>query len=780
VALFSGADAVLLAPLPYAEGERLVAVQEAAGNGEPGRIGYLTFLDLRERSKQFAGLAAVGSASATLAGDGRDAERVSAMRVSAAYFDVMGLRTEAGRLFDASEDTPGPARRVAVLGQALWQRRFGGDPGVVGRPIEIGGAPFVVVGVLPELRDDLVAERTFGNAQIYFPLGYDPAADYACRTCRHLQLLGRLAPAATKASAKQELDGLFARLARDHPTQYDRPSATVVTLAEVWLGPVRPVLLALACGVGLLLLSACANVANLLLLRARDRAHEIAVRTALGVSRARLARQLLTEALLLALAGGVCGLLIAWCALVLVAEAGPAQIPRLAGATLDARAVAVGLGLVVLCALAFGLVPLVQLLRNDTAPALHGGRRTGDLVTWRARAWLVGANVVAAAVLLVGSGLLARSLQRLLAVETGFDPAGVLTAQLNLSGPAYRGDDEALNIAATLRFYDAVLERTRALPGVEAAAAVTTLPLGGGVDGFGLHVIDRPLANPEQAPSADRFVVTPGFFETLRIRLIRGRALAARDAQGAPAVAVVNRRIADEIFPGEDPLGRAIALGPPEAEPRTIVGVVDDVRHQGLDGPPGYQVYVPQAQWAWAETQLTLVLRAGTDPASLAEPLRRSVRQFDAGQPLTRVERYTDLVAATTGTRRFTTGLLASFALSALMLALVGLYGALGVVVSQRRREIGVRLALGARATQIRRMVLAQGLRPVVAGLAAGSALGALGAFALRSLLFGVEPLDPVTFAGSLVALLACATLACAAPAWRASATDPATTLRAE
>jgi putative ABC transport system permease protein len=294
---------------------------------------------------------------------------------------------------------------------------------------------------------------------------------------------------------------------------------------------------------------------------------------------------------------------------------------------------------------------------------LHGGRRTGDLVTWRARACLVGANVVAAVVLLVGSGLLARSLLRLLAVEPGFEPAGVLTAQLSLSGPAYRGHDEAANIAASVRFYEAVLERMRALPGVEVAAAVTTLPLGGGVDGFGLHVVDRPLANPEQAPSADRFAVTPGFFETLRVPLIRGRTLDERDAQGALAVAVVNRRLADEIFPGEDPIGRAIALGPPEAQPRTIVGVVGDLRHQGLDGEPGYQAYVPQAQWAWAETQLTLVLRARTDPASLAEPLRRGVRQLDPGQPLTRVERYTDLIAATTGTRRFATALLAFFAL---------------------------------------------------------------------------------------------------------------------
>ena len=781
VALFSVVDAVLLVPLPYREADRLVAVQEVARGGEPSRTGYLTFVDLRARAKSFAGLVAASDASATLAGDGKDAERVRAIRVSAAYFDVFGLRPSAGRVFTEGEDRPGAARRVVVLGNGLWRRRFGGDPGVVGRPLDLAGTPYVVVGVLPPLRDDLVAERMFRGAELYLPLGYDPAADFACRTCRHLQVFGRLAPGATLASAGRELQALFASFAAEHPSEYDEPSAQLLTLADLWLGPVRPVMAALGCGVLLLLLSACANVSNLLLLRAHERAHEISVRTALGVSRGRLARQLVTESLLLALAGGTAGLLPAWGALQLLAVLGPAQLPRLGGAGLDLRAAAVGLLLVFTCALVFGLVPLGQLLRRDAAPTLHGaGRRTGDLAAWRVRSSLVAANVVAALVLLVGSGLLVKSLSRLLSVEPGFDPAQTLTAQLVLSGPAYRSEDENANISATVRFYETLLERARALPGVLSAAAVTILPLGGGVDGYGLHRVDRPLANPEQAPEAERFAVTPGYFETLRVPLVQGRYLDARDAQGAPAVAVVNRRLAAEIFPGEDAIGRELRLGPADAAPRTIVGIVGDVRHRGLDAAPGYQVYVPQAQWIFAETQMTIVMRAGGDPTGLATPLRQVVRELDAAQPLTGIARYSEVVAATTGTRRFAASLLGLFAGSAVVLAFIGLYGALGVAVSQRRREIGIRLALGARAAEIRRMVVTQGLRPVVVGLVLGLGVAASTSAALRSLLYGVAPLDPATFAAAVAALLGLGVAACLAPAVRASRTDPAVTLRAE
>jgi putative ABC transport system permease protein len=385
-----------------------------------------------------------------------------------------------------------------------------------------------------------------------------------------------------------------------------------------------------------------------------------------------------------------------------------------------------------------------------------------------------------AGVLLVGSGLLVRSLLGLLATAPGFEPGRVLTAQIWLGGEAYRRGETSDQIAAATHFYDELLARTRALPGVTAASAVTTLPLGGGVDGYGVHVAGRPYANPEQAPSADRFVVAPEFFAALRIPLLRGRLLEPGDAQDAAAVVVVNRTLAEGLFPGDDPLGRELSLGPPSAPRRRIVGIVGDVRHHGLDAAVGYQVYVPQAQWAWAETFMTLIVRTEGDPGGLAVPIREIVRSIDKAQPVTHVRRYQEVVDASIGTRRFATALLSAFAATALAMALVGLYGALSVYVGQRRPEIGVRLALGASAPAIRRLVLGQGLRPAVAGLVTGLAVAALSAGALRTLVHGVRTLDPGTFLGVAAVLLASAVAACFVPAWRASRIEPAATLRTD
>jgi predicted permease len=420
-------------------------------------------------------------------------------------------------------------------------------------------------------------------------------------------------------------------------------------------------------------------------------------------------------------------------------------------------------------------------MRQDVSQAMHGaGRRTESATTWRLRAALVASNVTMAAVLLVGAGLLVRSMLGLLAVEPGFDPAHVLTMNVQVSGARYDSDDAAREIANVTRFYEEVLERVRALPGVQAASASTSLPLSGDVDQFGLHLASRPSATPEEAPDADRFAVHPGFFETLRIPLLRGRLLDARDAQGAPRVAVVNRAIAEGLFPGEDPIGHQLMLGPPNAEPRTIVGIVGDLRHNGLDAPVTYQVFVPAPQWAWAQSSMRLVVRSPGDAAALAAPVREIVRAVDAAQPVTDVRLYEDVVAESTATRRFACGLLVAFAATALLLALVGLYGALALLVRQRQREIGVRLALGAAASHIRRMILRQGLRPVAAGLLVGLAVAAASAQVLASLLYGITARDPGTFGAVTAVLAASALAACLLPAWRASRIDPAVTLRTE
>jgi len=779
VAMFAVVDGVLLQPLPYRDPDALVAVTETARRGDGSNLGYLSFVDLRERARSFERLCAVSQSTATLVDPSRESLRVSAMRASHGYFEMLGVTPAIGRAFTEAEDRPGAARRVAILSDSLWRRRFDADPGVLGRPLDVGGIPFVVVGVLPRGFEDLVAARRYSGAEIFFPLGYDPAASFACRTCRHLGVYGRLAPGVDRERAEMELDGLFAALESEHPKEYAGAGARVTPLAEVFLGPVRPVLLVLWGGVVALLLVACAHVANLLLLRASERTQEIAVRTALGVTRWRLARQLLTESLLLACLGGAAGLLVAQAAVRALLAAAPQQLPRLQQVALDGRVFAAACLLTAACGVVFGLVPLRQLLRGTPAAAVPG-RTTAPASAWRLRSALVAANLALAALLLVGSGLLVRSLGGLLAVSPGFEPGGVLTLQLWLSGERFRSGENAEQIAAAVRFYDDLLGRARALPGVTAASAVTTLPLGGDVDGYGLHVVGRPLANPEEAPSADRFVVAPQYFATLRIPLLRGRLLDERDAQGKAPAAVINRAAAEALFPNEDALGRQITLGPPSAEKRTIVGVVGDVRHHGLDVPPQSQVYVPQAQWAWAETFMTLVVRSESDPAALAGPLREAVRALDPAQPVTNVRLYEDVLRAATATRRFAAGLLACFAATALLLSLVGLYGALGVFVGQRRREIGVRLALGAGARAIARMVLARGLRPALVGLALGLALAATGAGALRSLLYEVGALDPATFATAAAVLLAMAAVACALPAWRATRIDPAETLRTE
>jgi len=782
IAMFAVADAVLWRPLPYANARELVTIQETSGGQDPSNLGYLTFADLRRQARSVQAMSAASQSIVTLTGGGRDAERINVMRTSASYFTMAGVTAAIGRTFTEAEDAPGPVRRVAVLSDALWRRRFNADPAIVNQTIQVSGIPFTVVGVMPADFNDMVAAQLYRRAEMWTPLGYDPAASFACRTCRHLRVFARLNPGVDPASAEREFSGLIAAAALAQPAEYDRPGIAITRLDDLFLGPVRPVLLVLMGGVVLLLLVACGNVANLLLIRATEREQEVAVRIALGVTAGRLVRSLFTESVLLAFVGLLAALPLAHAALAFIIDAGPANLPRLQTASLDLRAIAVAGALALSTAVLFGLLPALHVRKRHLFTALReGSRRSATVATWRVRSLLVAGNMTMAAVLMVGSGLVVRSLMGLLAIDTGFTPDRVLTADLALAGAQFATSDDAKDIAATVQFYDDLLGRIRALPGVESAAAVTTLPLGGNLDAYGLHVTGRPLANPESAPYADRFIVTPAYFETVRTPLVRGRLLDASDSQQAPRVAVVNATLAREVFPGEDPIGRAVSLGGGGSAPeRTIVGVVGDVRHLGLDEPARYQVYVPQAQWAWAETGMTLVVRAAGDPGSLAEPVRQVLRAIDPSQPLSNVRRYDDVVRAATGPRRFAAQLLIAFAVVALVLASVGLYGALGVVAGQRHREIGLRLALGADGGRIGRLLFFQGLRPAMGGLLAGLAIAAAAGGVLRSLLYGVTTLDAATFGASAVVLLAAAAFACALPARRASRVNPATALRGD
>jgi putative ABC transport system permease protein len=709
----------------------------------------------------------------------RDPERINAMRASRAYFDLIGVTPALGRTFLESEDRPGDARRVVILSDSLWRRRFDADPNVLGRTLTYAGIPFRIVGVMPADLDDLVASRMYNDAEMWTPLGYDPASSFACRTCRHLRVFGRLAPGATITQAEGELSQIFSALEQAHPDAYAKAGARIRSLAEIFLGPVRPVLLALWVGVGILLLVACGNVAHLLLLRASERAQEVAVRTALGVTRARLVRQFLTESVLLAFMAGVVGLGLGWVAVRAVAANGPVEIPRLAEAALTADAVLMALVITVLSGLAFGAVPLRQLLRRDGRLALGSGSRdTESLSTWHARALLVGGNVALAVVLLVGSGLLVRSLNGLLAVHTGFNTGNLLTMELWAGGERFSAGQPADQVATAVGFYDEVLTRIRQSPGVLAAGATTTLPLGGNFDRSGFHILGRLHANPQSAPNADRFTITLGYFEAMNIQLVRGRFLDARDHQSAERTVVINATAAETLFGGDDPIGMRISLGPPTGTPRTIVGIAADVAHPGLDDRPGPQVYVPQSQWAWAETTMTLVIRPTGDPLARVTDVRNVVRAIDPAQPLTNVRTMTGIIDGNTGMRRFAATLLSAFAVISLLMAVVGLYGSVALMVAQRTREIGVRLALGASTGGIRRLIFSHGLRPVLPGLVIGAGLAALGVPALSTMLYGVDPLDPTTFGLATLVLASVAVLACAVPAGRAARIDPATAVR--
>lgn len=771
-AIFSVVNGVLLAPLPYPDADRLVLVEEESADDEPGTTGYTSFDRLREQQTTFQSIAAIGGWSATLTGGGREPERVSGVRVTWEYFRTLGLTPVAGRDFDRQDDHP-DRRRQLILSDALWRRRFNADPTVVGQSITVNGVTYSVVGIMSGAVRDIVSERLYPGTEVWTLLGYSPELPQACTSCRHLRVIGRLAPDLGIREAAADLTRIYGALAADFPRDFSQPSAVLTPVRQFFLGPLRGPLLMLWAAVGLLLLITCANMGNLMLIRASERAEEITIRRALGVSPQRLVRQLLTESLALALLGGGAGLLLAAWATPLLASHGPEAIPRLADVDVDARVLGYAIGMSVLTAMAFGMAPARMLIRQ----AYIHRRTTSTPAVWRVRGALVAVNVALSTLLLVGSGLLVRSFLYLGAVEPGFDPRHVLTMRVDLAGQRYNEP------AAVTRFYDELVTRVRALPGVVSAGGSTQLPLAEGYDRWGITVEGRAPALTHAELEADRYGVTPGYFSTMGIPLLRGRLLMESDRAGTPPVVVISKTMADELWPGEDPLGRRVTLaGGPNNPPRTIVGIVGDVRHYGLHLPATMQAYMPRVQSPWLESSMTIVVRVddGVDPLSLAAPAREQVRAIDALQPVNEIETYEAIVSKSIATRRFTLGLLGLFAVLALTLAIVGLYGALSYIVSQRQREIGIRVALGAVRADIGRHIVAQGMQPVVLGLLSGLAFALVVSRVMQSMLFGVTPNDAGTFAVVSVVICGSALGACLLPAMRAAKIDPAVTLRAE
>lgn len=767
-AVFSVIDAVLLRPLPYPHPERLVMLWERERGGETMNTSYANFLDWQSRCRSLGSLAVLSYWTPSISGQATP-ERFEGLRVSRDFFRTLGVRPALGRDFLPEEDERGK-HHVVILSWGLWQRRFGGDPGLLGQPIVLDGTPYVLAGVLPRGLEALFATNANQPPEIWAPLAYNPGLPFACRTCRHLRAVARLGPGVSMDQARRELDAVSRALVAEHPLDYERPGVAVVPVAEDLVGEYRPALYLLLGAVGLVLAIACANVSSLLLARSQLRVGEMAVRAALGASRRRIVRQLLTESALLHLLGGAAGALLAAAGVAALVRASPPNVPRLGSVAIDGRVLAATFAVALATGIVFGLAPAWRGSRRQPRAALAdagagavGGRR-------RLAGLLVIGDVAMALVLLIGAGLMLESLARLLAVDPGFAPHRLLAAEISVSGASYRED------ARVVAFYQRVLERVRALPGVAAAAVTSQLPLGGNFDSYGIRFADHPGAGEADSPSAQRYAVSPGYLRTMGIPLLAGRDLGAGDRAGAPPVVLVNRTFARRIWPGREALGKRVQLGDPQGPWRTVVGVVGDVRHVGLDEAPVMQIYLPQPQWV--DSDMVLAVRTAGDPNALAGAVRRAIWEVDRDRPITRLAAMDAILQVSLARRLLILRLLAAFAGIAVLLAIVGIHGVLSHSVAARTREIGMRLALGAPRRRILSLIVGAGAGQVAVGLAAGAGL-ALGLTRyLGSLLYGVTARDPATFAGLAVLLAAVALVAAWLPARRAARIDPMTAMR--
>jgi putative ABC transport system permease protein len=760
-AIFTVVNAALLRPLSYAEAERVVVVhatlrpspvEQAMSGGD--------FVDLRAQARSFSGMSAFRNAGFNLTG-GDMVERVDGAVVSPDFFEVLGARPLVGRPFTASAQG-GP--REAMLGESLWRRRYSAWPGIVGQTITLNGEPFLVAGVMPsEVRHPDAVQLWVTPRQMVPEHPLRPMADMSAnRESQYLDVIARLRPGVDLARAQAEVSTLARRLEQLYPDDDTGRGVKLTLLREDAIGSLRPTLLVLAGAVAFILLIACANVANLMLARAVGRAHEVAIRLALGATRARLFRLFLGESLVLAAAGGGLGLLLAlWIAPALAALGPRALAP--AALRLDARVLAFTAGLALATALVFGVVPALQSGAPAEALKEAGRTGTGGIHRARLRSALVVVEVALALVLLIGAGLLLRSFARLQRVDPGFEPAGVMTADLWL--PAGKYPEKAQQAA----FFREVVRRVSSAAGVEAAGNVSRLPLSRGNSTRSL----QPLGSPDKNVDADYRLASPGYFGALRIPLRAGRGLTQADLQAGARVALVNEAFARQMWPDGSVLGKQIVLTA-DAKPIEVVGVIGNVRHLGLDSAPRPEVYLPEGLEPWPF--MTLAVRGHGDLAAL---VRTEVAAVDRDQAITRLESMEQRMADSLAPRRFGVLLVGALAAVALVLAITGIYGVMAYSVAQRTRELGIRLALGATPGAVLGLVLGQAMRLVTAGVV----LGVLAALplgrVLRTLLYGVSATDPVTFAALAALLSATAAAATLVAAWRATSVDPALALRA-
>ena len=781
-AIFSVASALLLRPLPYRQADRLAILW----NRSPGLgitedwFSTAQYFDIRATAA-FEDVAIAIGANFNLTGDG-EPERIGTIRVSSNLLPMLGVHPQLGRAFDPADDAPGRAG-TAILGHGTWVRRYGGDPAVLGRTLILNGQPYEIVGVLPAAfslaREVMPTLGGAENAEILLPLPLGPEAA-AFRGREDYNVLARLRPDGSLGAAQAQMDALTARLRREHPNLYPPNGGLtfdIVPLQEQVVGDVRGALGVLVGAVALVLVIACANVANLLLSRALSRQKEIAVRAAIGATRGRIGRQLLTESVLLALAGGAVGMLFAFWTLEGIRALGAASVPRIREIGIDVPVLFFTLVLSAAAGVLFGLAPAWRLSRGDLSFALSstGRAAAGAGALWgrgnRLRRLLVVAELALSVMLLVGAGLLLRSFARLQQVAPGFEKAGVLTLEVTMSGGRYP------DAAAVLEKYREVWERLRRLPGVQAVGAVSALPLSQMFAWGPITVEGRPRAAGEAFINADQRMVAAGYFEAMRIPLLEGRLPGERDTRTTPRVVVVDAHMAEQLWPGGAALGKRIRIGSDEDAPwTTVIGIVGRVKQYTLDSDSRIALYVPHTQFP--TRALNIVVRSAGPPEDLSAPVRAELRAVDPDLPVYNVRTMEQRVSESLARRRFSMLLLTLFAALALGLAALGVYSVVAYLVSQGMRELGIRVALGATPRQILSLVVGQTMTVAAVGIAGGIGGALVATRWLRSMLFGVDPSDPATFLAVIALLGGIALAASGLPAARGARVDASAVIR--
>lgn len=773
-AIFSAVNPILFEPLPYPHANRIMMIWYAAEDGSRIPQTFHTYRELADRNRSFESIAVANPWQPTLTGADQP-ERIDGQRVSAGYFQSLGIFPALGRDFQAADDVlHGPT--VAIISNRLWQRYFSGDRNIIGQQLRLDDDSYTVIGVMPREFDNVLTPE----AEVWSPLQYNPgeiASQQTREWGHHLRMVARLRAGVSMNQARSDLD----RIARSPVPDFPRPAWASLAhgflanlLQDDIASGVKPALFAVLGAVILVVVIACVNVTNLLLARSAQRRGEFALRSALGAARPRLIRQLVTESLLLATLGGGFGMIVAHFGVRGVVALSPPGLPRMNAIRVDGTVFVFALAITTLIGLAVGLIPALHTFRGDLHLDMQrGSPRTagGHQLTRRA---LVVSEVAIAIVLLVSAGLLLRSLERLFAIDPGFDASHLLTMQVQSSG--HRFDDDS----ARDRFFIQALEAVRQVPGVTAAAFTSQLPLSGDLESYGVQF----AADPNDSEAALRYAVNPTYFEAMHIPLRKGRLLDERDVAGGPGVVLISESFANRKFPGQDPIGQRVRVGPDIARSdrpwSTVVGVVGNIKQTSLALSESDAFYTTSTQWSWVDRAQSLVVRTLGDAASLTPSIEKAIWSIDKNQPIVRVATMESLLATSEAERHFVLILFEAFGVVALALAATGIFGVLSGSVTERTREIGVRAALGATRGDILALVIREGMTLTALGLAIGVSGAIVASNALVTLLFGVSRLDPVTYLGVIALLGGISVLACGVPAWRAAQVDPSITLRAE